>query len=305
MKKIVFGFLFVLFAFNVNAKDLYESGFDKFQNAQSTITKSTLPNNDQTDAIIAEAKQLMPDEDWEKIEAMDGNKKLIHVRNLLAVKAYETLRKEWMDDFKAQVAKRNDTVWESGDEYSKVYQRNSAKKFVIEEHEDAELHCEKTCALYDIRYHDYFYSAYFDGCPSPGKQCWNVTRIPDDWEEVWFLEENPGDSDESGVRDIIYVVDSVVDNTQTILYATMQYDAGLGDDFGAQSIFLIVGSETKKLSEERKIQNASRQDIKNGKMLDGLKNDGRFTKKWSPVSAGGRVQSRMFDFFWQSDKSQN
>ncbi|MBQ1997804.1 MAG: hypothetical protein II238_05145, partial [Alphaproteobacteria bacterium] len=97
MKRIVFGFLFVLFVFNVNAKDLYESGLDKFQNAQSTISKSTLPNNDQTDAIIAEAKQLMPDEDWAKIDAMDGDKKLIYVRNLLAVKAYETLRKEWMD----------------------------------------------------------------------------------------------------------------------------------------------------------------------------------------------------------------
>ena len=156
MKRIVFGFLFVLFAFNVNAKDLYESGLDKFQNAQSTISKSTLPNNDQTDAIIAEAKQLMPDEDWAKIDAMDGDKKLIYVRNLLAVKAYETLRKKWFDDFKAQVKKRNDIVWGVGDDTWKVYQRSSAKKFVINEHDDAELHCEKTCALYDVKYDDYF-----------------------------------------------------------------------------------------------------------------------------------------------------
>lgn len=308
MKKIVFGFLFVLFAFNVNAKDLYESGLDKFQNAQSIISKSTLPNNDQTDAIIAEAKQLMPDEDWTKIDAMEDDKKLIYVRNLLAVKAYETLRKEWMDDFKAQVAKRNDTVWESGDDTWKVYQRSSAKKFVIEEHEDAELHCEKTCALYDIRYHDYFNSAYFDGCLSPGKQCWNVTRIPDDWEEVWLEEEcgyDDADDVGSGACSIMYVIDSVTDNTQIFLSAFMQYDKAIDDYSSEQSIIVSVAKETKKLSDERKFQNASRQDIKNGKMLDGLKNNGVYTKKWSPVSAGGRLQSKHFDFFWQKDESQN
>lgn len=300
----MFAFLSVFCAFNVNATDLYNAGIDKFQIAQSTISKSTLPNNDQTDMIIAEVKQLMPDEDWVKIDAMENDKKLIYVRNLLAVKAYESLRKEWFDDFKAQVKKRNDIVWGVGDDISKVYQRSSAKKFVIEEHEDAQLHCEKTCALYDVKYDDYFNSAYFDGCPSPGKQCWNVTQIPDDWEEVWFLEDASKD-DDNGVSEIIYVVDSFVDDTQTILYATMQYDTAVGEDSGSQSIFLIVGKETKKLSDERKFQNASRQDIKNGKMLDGLKNKGVYTKDWSPVAAGGHYKSKQFDFFWQKDESKN
>ena len=304
MKKIMSSFLLVLYVFNANAKDLYNAGLDKFQTAQSTISKSTKTNNDQTDAIVAEAKQLMPDEDWAKIDAMEDDKKLIYVRNLLAVKAYETLRKEWFDDFKAQVKKRNDIVWGVGDDTWKVYQRSSAKKFVINEHDDAELHCEKTCALYDVKYDDYFNSAYFEGCPSPGEQCWNVTRIPDDWEEVWFLEDANKD-DDNGVSEIIYVVDSFVDNTQTVLYATMQYDAGAGEDYAAQSIFLIVGKETKKLSDERKFQNTSRQDIKNGKMLDGLKNNGVYTKDWSPVAAGGHYQSKQFDFFWQKDESKN
>jgi hypothetical protein len=63
--------------------------------------------------------------------------------------------------------------------------------------------------------------------------------------------------------------------------------------------------ETRNLSNERKIQNASRRDNKNGKMKDMLENNGFVTKEWSPVSAGGRVQSKQFDFFGQSYKSQN
>jgi hypothetical protein len=39
-------------------------------------------------------------------------------------------------------------------------------------------------------------------------------------------------------------------------------------------------------------------------MKDMLEHDGFVTKEWSPVDAGGRVQSRHFDFFGQSYKSQ-
>ena len=304
MKKIVFVFLFVLFAFNVNAKDLYESGLDKFQNAQSIISKSTLPNNDQTDAIIAEAKQLMPDEDWEKIEAMDGNKKLIHVRNLLAVKAYETLRKEWMDDFKAQVAKRNDTVWGTEDESSVLYQRETAKLFYLQEYEGADVHCEKVCYVIPDNWYGKLATAYFVGCKDSGKICLNVTQIPDAWEEIW-LREDFGNGEEYSARSLIYIVDSVADNTQIMLSAELQYDVEVSDDSGAQSVILVITKETKKLSEERNFQNASRRDNKNGKMKDMLKHNGFVTKKWSPVSAGGRVQSRKFNFFWQNDESQN
>lgn len=304
MKKIVFGFLFVLFAFNVNAKDLYESGLDKFQNAQSIISKSTLPNNDQTDAIIAEAKQLMPDEDWEKIEAMEGDKKLIHVRNLLAVKAYETLRKEWLDDFKAQVAKRNDTVWQMEGNTWATYQREGAKLFNAQDYKGADIHCEKVCYVKTDEWFEPLAVAYFAGCKDSGKVCLNVTQIPDDWEEVWF-QEDFGDGEDYSARKLIYIIDSVVDNTQIILSVSMQYDFGIGDGFGGQSVFLKIGKETRVLSDERKFQNASRLDNKNGKMKDGLKHNGFFTKDWSPVSAGGRVQSRRFDFFWQNDESQN
>lgn len=304
MKRIVFGFLFVLFVFNVNAKDLYESGLDKFQNTQSTISKSTMPNNDQTDVIIAEAKQLMPDEDWAKIDAMDDDKKLIHVRNLLAVKAYETLRKEWMDDFKAQVAKRNDTVWEIEDEDSVTYQRETAKPFNEQEYEGADIYCEKVCYVMTDRWFEKVSTAYFEGCKDSGEICFNVTQIPDDWEEVYLYDYSFDDKGNASRR-LRYVVDSVADDMQIMLSAGIRYYVGGGDDFATQHVFLDITKETKKLSDERKFQNASRQDIKNGKMLDGLKNNGFYTKEWSPVSAGGRVQSREFDFYEQSYKSQN
>lgn len=61
----------------------------------------------------------------------------------------------------------------------------------------------------------------------------------------------------------------------------------------------------KKLSHDRELENASRRDDKNSKILDSLQNNGRFTKKWSPVDAGGRVQSKQFDFFWQKDEVKN
>ena len=304
MKRIVFGFLFVLFVFNVNAKDLYDSGLDKFQNAQSIISKSTLPNNDQTDAIIAEAKQLMPDEDWAKIDAMEGDKKLIHVRNLLAVKAYETLRKEWMDDFKAQVAKRNDTVWEIEDEDSVTYQRETAKLFNAQEYEGADIQCEKVCYVMTDRWFDELATAYFAGCKDSGEICYNVTQIPDDWEEVYINEYVFDDKDHIS-RSLNYVVDSVADDMQIVLSAGIQYDVGVGDDFGAQSVFLDITKITKKLSRDRELQNASRRDYKNGKMKDMLEHDGFVTKKWSPVDAGGRIQSKQFDFFWQKDEAKN
>ena len=77
--------------------------------------------------------------------------------------------------------------------------------------------------------------------------------------------------------------------------------------FGFLFVLFAFNVNAKDLYESGldKFQNASRLDNKNGKMKDGLKHNGFFTKDWSPVSAGGRVQSRMFDFFWQSDKSQN
>ena len=312
MKRIVFGFLFVLFAFNVNAKDLYESGLDKFQNAQSTISKSTLPNNDQTDAIIAEAKQLMPDEDWAKIDAMDGDKKLIYVRNLLAVKAYETLRKEWMDDFKAQVEKRNDTVWESGDESNALYMRESAKKYYANEHKDADIHCEKMCFIPGRWGKDAV--AYFDGCEDADKWCVNVTQIPDEYEELWFHETSNETPEQeavgSTVRKMMYLKDSFIKNKQIVYDAYLIYDDvsfDTDDEYSHtnQSITLRVGKETKKLSDDRELENASRRDDKNGKILDSLQNNGRFTKKWSPADAGGHYQAREFDFSWQSDKSQN
>ena len=310
MKRIVFGFLFVLFAFNVNAKDLYDSGLDKFQNAQSIISKSTLPNNDQTDAIIAEAKQLMPDEDWAKIDAMDGDKKLIYVRNLLAVKSYETLRKEWMDDFKAQVAKRNDTVWESGDESNAHYMRESAKKYYADEHKDADIHCEKICWIpWPGGGKDAV--AYFDGCEDADKWCVNVTQIPDEYEEFWFHDtsnETPEQEEVgSSVRTMTYVKDSLKKDSQIEYSAYLIYDDVLFDldeeySYASQSITLRVGKETKVLSHDRELENASRRDDKNGKILDSLKNNGRFTKKWSPVDAGGHYQAREFDFFWQNDE---
>lgn len=312
MKRIVFGFLFVLFAFNVNAKDLYESGLDKFQNAQSTISKSTLPNNDQTDAIIAEAKQLMPDEDWAKIDAMDGDKKLIYVRNLLAVKAYETLRKEWMDDFKAQVEKRNDTVWERGDESNALYMRESAKKYYANEHKDADIHCEKMCFIPGRWGKDAV--AYFDGCEDADKWCVNVTQIPDEYEELWFHETSNETPEQeavgSTVRKMMYLKDSFIKNKQIVYDAYLIYDDvsfDTDDEYSHtnQSITLRVGKETKKLSDDRELENASRRDDKNGKILDSLQNNGRFTKKWSPVDAGGHYQAREFDFFGQSYKSQN
>lgn len=312
MKKIVFGFLFVLFAFNVNAKDLYESRLDKFQNAQSTISKSTLPNNDQTDAIIAEAKQLMPDEDWEKIEAMDGNKKLIHVRNLLAVKAYESLRKEWLDDFKAQVAKRNDTVWKRGDESNAQYMRESAKKYYAKEHKDADIHCEKICFVPRGRGKESV--AYFDGCEHADDFCVNVTQIPDEYEEFWFRETSNETPEQEAVgpsvRRMTYVKDFFIEDKQIeyeayLIYNDISFDSDDEYSYANQSIKLRVGKETKVLSHDRELANASRRDDKNGAILDVLQNDGRSTKKRSSVDAGGLYQAENFDFFWQNDESQN
>ena len=53
---------------------------------------------------------------------------------------------------------------------------------------------------------------------------------------------------------------------------------------------------TKKLSDDRKYENAYRRDVKDGKLADSLRNDGFYTNDWSPIDAGGYVKGRMFDY---------
>lgn len=305
MKKIIVLFCMVVGGFNAYAVDLYENSLKTSTSSASVISKSTLPNNDMTDEIIAEAKQLMPDENWAEIDALDKEAKITRVRSLLAVKAYEAIREEWLNDFKAEVEKRNDKIWEIKTDDSVHYLRETAKQYYGDgdEHHDIQEHCEKVCYV-QRNFYEKEAVAYFDGCEDSGELCENVTPIPEDWEELWWQEDFV-DVDESVIRSLYYLKESAKDNTH------VEYTAWLSDDFAVdaelsvQAISLQVGKMTVNFSKERGYKNAERRDVINGKRLDALKNNGVYTKKWSPVAAGGYYQSKNFDFMGQLLKTKN
>lgn len=242
--------------------------------------------------IIAEAKKLMPNEDWNRIDALNDGEKIIEVRSLLAMKAYESLRAEFVTDLKNQIAKRNDTVWEYSDDYMTVYQRESAKKYFEDMYKgkEADIHCEKVCWMEDVRYNQMFAAEYVSGCKKPDEICLNVTQIPDEWEEI-SLSESCSSSD-SRICRMAYTTDSAQDNKQVVQTVALLVDV----NNNVKSVRLSVEKMTKKLSEDRSFENAYRRDVKDGKLADSLRNDGFYTNDWSPIDAGGYVKGRRFNY---------
>ena len=211
-------------------------------------------------------------------------------------------------DFVEESKKRNMEIWESeGSEFSAVFVlvNDEAKKYYLEnDYPGAEYHCENVC------YEGEFAVAYYDGCKKADKICENVTQIPDDWEEIRFQEEfgtNVDDLVMADARSVIYVKDSVLNNTRTVYSAFVQQDSGLLLDQGARSnvvsAILSVEKEVKSLSEARRLKNTERKEVKQGKRRDALMHNGFYTKKWSPVDVGGKVDMRVYDFISQTDIS--
>lgn len=246
--------------------------------------------------IVAEAKKMMPNEDWNRIDALNDDEKIMEVRSLLAMKAYESLRGEFLTDLKKQIVKRNDTVWEYSDDYMTVYQRESARKYFEDKYngKGADIHCEKVCWMKDVRYNQIFATEYVQNyeeiCLKKDEICLNVTQNPDEWEEISLKETCT--SNDSNICSMVYTTNSVQDNKQIVQTVSLLNDMNNNTRFVRLSVEVV----TKKLSEDRGFENAYRRDVKDGKLADSLRNDGFYTQDWSPVDAGGHMKKKVFSY---------
>lgn len=287
----------------VVADDLYEYGLNKLDNVQNADVL-----DEKFEKLVAEVRRRYPDVDWTAFQKYDQKTQAAFVRGVLAEKAYDEIRDKYMADLHEIANKKNKEIYTEKDDVSALYilVDNASRPYVLGG-AGAQMHCEKACADSGG-----FVRSYYDGCGASFDVCENVTPIPYDYEEVW-LQEDYGVFDDGGTRSddrlLIYSKDSIADNTHIDYSVVLTADENV-DDGNASAVvsrILSVGEFVSLFYSNRDIQNAVRQDIKNGKLLDRLQNDGMYSKKWNSVSPAGIVQQRTIDFFSQTDvnKSKN
>ena len=312
MKKIIVLFCMVVGGFNAYAveEDLFQ-----FATRQGGLIDSDMKNMSDTERkqMIQDIRNVIPDEDvWEQFDKLTEDSQMVFLRSVLAEKTYESIKAAWMNDFMEESKKRNRKIRIPIDEDDNVFMMldyPNMDMFLFDDNPNAQKHCEKVC--YEItNWFEKTAGAYYPECEDKGEMCWNVTPIPDDYEEISLMEDNSR-GEGNVLKTLVYAKDSLHDDKHVVYDVSFDSDGvvSLSTIDGEQSVissyFLVIGYMESSFKQEREYWNRDLMDIKNGKMKDLLKNDGFIPKKWQRFMPAVRMKSVTYDYMGQLLKTKN
>lgn len=150
----------------------------------------------------------------------------------------------------------------------------------------------------------WFIEPYTETCEMVTAGCWNVEKIPQNYER---FDLHVNDDTDDGIINIHYGYDDIANNTHTEASAwrncTCEQDINDVHTYVNCNCDISFFDEIQDFSAVRKWENQDRVDIKNGKMQDRDEN-GVYKHEWAGNRIpGGKVVGRTFDLSGMLEKS--
>ena len=151
----------------------------------------------------------------------------------------------------------------------------------------------------------WFIEPYTETCEMVTASCWNVEKIPQNYER--FDLHMYDDDAEDGIINIHYGYDDIANNTHTEASAwrncTCSQDIDDVHTYVNCDCYISFFDEIQDFAAVRKWENQDRTDIKNGKNQDHTESGG-WNHDWaSNIIPGGKVVGRTFDLSGMLEKS--